>query len=56
MHPHHPQIGILNGMGTKGCSLAPYFASQFVSHLTKKSSILPEANVDRFSRLLKSNS
>ena len=23
LHPHHPSIGILNGMGTKGCSLAP---------------------------------
>ena len=54
MHPHHPAIGIFNGMGTKGCSLAPYFAAQFVDHLTKKSALLPEANVNRFTRVLQS--
>lgn len=53
MHPHMPAIGILNGMGTKGCSLAPYFANQLVNHFTKNSPILPEANVDRFNRILK---
>jgi glycine/D-amino acid oxidase-like deaminating enzyme len=52
MHPHFPCVGILNGMGTKGCSLAPYFAAQFVSHLTKNTPILPEANVSRFTRIL----
>ena len=52
MHPHHPSLGIFNGMGTKGCSLAPYFAHQFVSHLTKNTPILPEADVKRFSRIL----
>jgi glycine/D-amino acid oxidase-like deaminating enzyme len=52
MHPHFPSIGILNGMGTKGCSLAPYFADQLVNHLTKNSPILPEADVSRFSRIL----
>ncbi len=29
-HPQYPRVGILNGMGTKGCSLAPYFARQLV--------------------------
>src|SRR5882724_8131248 len=51
-HPRHPAIGILNGMGTKGCSLAPYFASQLANHLAKGSPILPEADVKRFSRVL----
>ena len=27
-HPAYKNIGILNGMGTKGCSLAPFFAKQ----------------------------
>jgi hypothetical protein len=55
MHPHVPSIGILNGMGTKGCSLSPYFADQLVNHLTKNTAILPEANIYRFSRILKTS-
>lgn len=55
MHPHHPSIGIFNGMGTKGCSLAPYFAEQFVAHLTKNTALLPEVNVNRFTRILQSS-
>lgn len=52
IHPHFPAVGILNGMGTKGCSLAPWFSRQLSSHLTKNTPILPEANVDRFRRIL----
>jgi glycine/D-amino acid oxidase-like deaminating enzyme len=52
MHPHFPSVGILNGMGTKGCSLSPYFAHQFVNHLTNNTPILAEADITRFSRIL----
>ena len=52
IHPHHPQLAILNGMGTKGCSLAPFFADQLVNHLTKNTPILKEADIKRFSRIL----
>ena len=51
-HPHLPQLGILNGMGTKGTSLAPYFANQLVQHLIHGLPIAPEADVHRFSRIL----
>jgi glycine/D-amino acid oxidase-like deaminating enzyme len=52
-HPSYPAIGIFNGWGTKGCSLVPYFANQFVdSILRSNQSILAEANVNRFSKLL----
>jgi glycine/D-amino acid oxidase-like deaminating enzyme len=51
-HPLHPQIGILNGMGTKGCSLAPYFANELVEYLTTNSTINPSANVNRFQKIL----
>ncbi len=51
-HPLHPNIGILNGMGTKGCSLAPFFAKQLVNHLLHNSEITPEADVKRFSKTL----
>src|SRR4051812_1911608 len=41
-HPLYKNVGIFNGMGTKGCSLAPYFAKQLVDHICGKASILPE--------------
>ena len=52
LHPQHKQIGILNGMGTKGCSLAPYFARQLADHLLFHMDITPEADVRRFSKIL----
>lgn len=52
IHPSFPAIGILNGMGTKGCSLAPYFAYELVAQLLHEKPISPEASVARFSRLL----
>ena len=52
LHPHQPLVGILNGMGTKGTSLAPYFAYQLVQHLVHNLPITDEANVSRFSRIL----
>ena len=52
LHPVHKNIGILNGMGTKGCSLAPYFSKQFVDHLLYQEEILPEADIKRFVKIL----
>lgn len=52
IHPLHPCIGILNGMGTKGCSLAPYFAKQLVNNMLKDEPITPEADVKRFTKIL----
>jgi glycine/D-amino acid oxidase-like deaminating enzyme len=52
LHPQHLRVGILNGMGTKGCSLAPYFAWQLVQHLQTGAAIVPEADVQRFRRVL----
>jgi len=53
VHPHYPNVAILNGMGTKGCSLAPYFAEQLVNQLLNNIPVIPEANISRFSRILK---
>jgi len=52
LHPQQKNIGILNGMGTKGCSLAPFFARQLVDHLLYGKQIIPEADIARFSKLL----
>jgi glycine/D-amino acid oxidase-like deaminating enzyme len=51
-HPQHPSVGILNGMGTKGCSLAPFFARQLTDYLLYNKPILPEAVIDRYSKIL----
>jgi len=52
LHPKYNTIGILNGMGSKGCSMAPYFAHQFTHHLINGSPILPDVDVKRFERIL----
>ncbi len=52
LHPVYKNAGILNGMGTKGCSLAPYFAWQLVQHLAEQAPIEQEADVARHARIL----
>lgn len=51
-HPSHSSVGILNGMGTKGCSLAPFFARQLTDHLVHDKAISPDAAVARFRKIL----
>ncbi len=52
MHPVHTNIGVFNGMGTKGCSLSPYFAKQFTDALVHQAAINPLADVKRFTKIL----
>ncbi len=52
LHPVMPSVGILNGMGTKGCTLAPWFAAELANHLLNETPIQPIADVRRFSRIL----
>jgi glycine/D-amino acid oxidase-like deaminating enzyme len=52
IHPAYPQLAILNGMGTKGCSLAPYFGYQLAQHLVKEAPLQQDVNVNRFQRVL----
>lgn len=51
-HPYYSNIGILNGMGTKGVSLAPYFAHQLTQQYVAGEPIIKEANVERFNKIL----
>lgn len=51
-HPKHTAVGILNGMGTKGCSLAPFFARQLAENIISNAPIMPEASINRFQRVL----
>ena len=48
LHPKHNEIGIFNGMGTKGVMLSPYFAKQFVDYLEKNLSLDKEVDINRF--------
>ncbi len=47
-HPEHENIGIFNGMGTKGISLAPYFAKHFVRHMIEQTDLMKEIDIRRF--------
>ncbi|HOZ84557.1 MAG TPA: FAD-binding oxidoreductase [Niabella sp.] len=51
-HPKFQNVGILNGLGTKGCSLAPYFAHQLSDHIINGTGIEKEADLGRFSGIL----
>jgi glycine/D-amino acid oxidase-like deaminating enzyme len=48
IYPPQSNIGLLNGLGTKGTSLAPYFAHQLVNYLVYRKAIDSEADVKRF--------
>ena len=47
-HPSFSKVFIFNGLGTKGSSLAPYFAHHFVNHLLYQSPLMKEVNIERF--------
>jgi glycine/D-amino acid oxidase-like deaminating enzyme len=52
LHPVYPVVGILNGMGTKGCSLAPWFARELADLLGNGQAVMGQADVQRFKRVL----
>lgn len=45
MDPNQSQVGILNGMGTKGCTLAAFFAHQLTQQLVYQKPILPAVDI-----------
>ena len=51
LHPEYKNLGIFNGLGTKGVSLAPYISNIFVNYLKNNKDILDEVNINRFSSL-----
>ena len=54
LHPLFSSVGIFNGMGGKGISMAPYFAHEFALHLAGKISLTPSVDVRRFTKILSS--
>jgi glycine oxidase len=47
LHPRYPQVGIFNGLGSKGVSLAPYFAKIFVEYLLLQKELPLEVQLNR---------
>ncbi len=56
IHPYHPQVAIFNGMGTKGCSLAPYFSVQLVHQLINNEPVQPDVAIGRFKSAIRDKS
>ncbi len=46
-HATYKNMAVLNGLGTKGFSLAPYLASQLVNHLEREMPLMKELDVAR---------
>lgn len=51
-HPVFKPMGILNGMGSKGCSLAPWFAKELAKNIVHGRKIDPLADVQRYVKVL----
>lgn len=47
-HPQHNNVWVFNGLGTKGVSLAPYFARQLADCLMGQASLPSAVNISRF--------
>jgi glycine/D-amino acid oxidase-like deaminating enzyme len=47
LHPQYPQLGVFNGMGSKGVMMAPYFAKQFSDWLIGLGELDKEADINR---------
>lgn len=52
IHPKYEQIGIFNGLGSKGVSLAPYWSEHFAKHLINDQKLDEEVNIKRFNSFI----
>ena len=48
VHTEFERLAIFNGVGTKGASIAPYWASRFIDHLEKNEEIDDVVNIKRY--------
>lgn len=49
-HSDHQNLYVFNGLGTKGVSLAPYFANHLVDHIVDGRELMSEVNITRFDK------
>ena len=50
LHKKHEQLGIFNGLGTKGALLGPYFAEHMTGFLLGKNRLEKEVDIRRFEK------
>jgi glycine/D-amino acid oxidase-like deaminating enzyme len=48
LHQEHPQLGIFNGLGSKGVMIAPWLAEQFAEYLINGAVLNEECDIKRF--------
>ncbi len=48
-HPQYPRLAVFNGLGTKGASLAPFWAHHFAQVIAGNCPLDPEVDIRRFS-------
>ena len=48
LHPEFEPLGIFNGLGTKGVTLAPYFSEEFFRFLEMKNPLNPDVTINRY--------
>lgn len=53
-HPQHPNLAILNGLGTRGVIIAPAIAKELLEHLENNTAIHAEMNINRYANLYRS--
>ena len=51
-HPLYPSVGILNGMGAKGCSQTPFFARSLAQNMVNGTPVHKEADIARYTKVL----
>jgi glycine/D-amino acid oxidase-like deaminating enzyme len=54
LHPDWPSLGVFNGLGSKGVSLAPYYSHHFYEYLECGKELSREVNIDRYYSLISS--
>lgn len=52
-HPKHPQLIVLNGLGTRGVMIGPTVAKQLYNHLEHQTELPSDVNIQRFEGLYK---
>jgi len=51
-HPQHKNVFVFNGLGSKGVSLAPFFAQHFVDYLEHNGELMKEVDIKRHEKYL----
>jgi glycine/D-amino acid oxidase-like deaminating enzyme len=50
VHEEHPQLAVLNGMGTRGVMIAPSMAKELYEHLEHEAILDPEVDIKRYAK------